>query len=373
MRYGRLWTDMVLNPKVGNLSHRTFRFWIGCIAACVAAESDGFVDKNMAKNVSSFAPRFVAQMVDELVDKKLAHKRGASWTAGFDLHDYLDWQDSKAQIEARRTSATANAYARHRHKDDANGTANGTADRTADGYADRSASRSRKSKEPSRATPAPATPPTDGEPALFGATEPEPPAPATAKPARARTAANDLWDELANILPGGAPTTKAGRGSWNAAIRDLLDAGATPTQLRAAARAWCTQHPEARFQTPTAIAKAWHTLPKGTQSHTTQTSTQSTSTQSTQTPEATRDKLLATLRDAQRQRDLHLIARERNGQDPDPNVIAGHDHYIAHALDSLAAHAQRCPSLYEPLPQPLEAFHERFTGNGSTSTTPEST
>jgi hypothetical protein len=67
---------------------------------------------------------------------------------------------------------------------------------------------------------------------------------------------DELWDVLEAEM-GPAPITRSGRGSWNAAHRELRDAGVSPAAARYACRAYRERWPGMEL-TPTALAKHVH-------------------------------------------------------------------------------------------------------------------
>lgn len=85
------------HPKVVPLSDAAFRLHVAGICYSAQYETDGVVAAEM---VPLLVPRFRQRSLDEL----LAGKRPL-WVPhaeGYEIHDYLEWNRSKAQIEAER-------------------------------------------------------------------------------------------------------------------------------------------------------------------------------------------------------------------------------------------------------------------------------
>lgn len=94
------------HPKVRGLSDAAFRLHVAGIVHCSRYLTDGVV---FAENVPDLVRRYKAASLAELVDKGL-------WLVqipdvSYEIHDYLDWNDSREVIEARR-KAKADRQAR---------------------------------------------------------------------------------------------------------------------------------------------------------------------------------------------------------------------------------------------------------------------
>lgn len=83
------------HPKVLRLSDGAFRLHISGI--CYAAQylTDGLIDADV---VPLLMPRFQRRYVTELVERTLWIQRGDV----YEIHDYLEWNRSKDQVEAER-------------------------------------------------------------------------------------------------------------------------------------------------------------------------------------------------------------------------------------------------------------------------------
>lgn len=66
-----------------------------------------------------------------------------------------------------------------------------------------------------------------------------------------------LWEALVEAMQTAPPATRSARGSWNAAVKELREAGAEPTLVLAAAQNYRKTWPDISL-TPTALAKHWH-------------------------------------------------------------------------------------------------------------------
>jgi hypothetical protein len=83
------------HPKVLPLSDAAFRLHVAGICYCAQYETNGIVAAEM---VPLLVPRYRARTLDDLVGRRL-------WMPhpeGYEIHDYLEWNRSKEQIEAER-------------------------------------------------------------------------------------------------------------------------------------------------------------------------------------------------------------------------------------------------------------------------------
>jgi hypothetical protein len=88
---------MSLHPKVVQLSHGAFRLHISGILYANRYLTDGIVRDEI---VSGLVPRFRRVFLTELLEKML----WAEVIPGevYEIHDYLDWNRSRADVEKRR-------------------------------------------------------------------------------------------------------------------------------------------------------------------------------------------------------------------------------------------------------------------------------
>ena len=99
MPFATLDDNMPEHPKVIGLSDAAFRLHVSGIIYCARHTTDGNVS---GEKVRTLVPRFKQSALRELVDRGM-------WIPVFDgaaynIHDYLQWNLSREQIEARRES-----------------------------------------------------------------------------------------------------------------------------------------------------------------------------------------------------------------------------------------------------------------------------
>lgn len=87
--------------KVAGLSDAAFRLHVAGICHCARHLTDGLID---AEEVPRLVRRFRRQALAELVDRGLWVAVGES---AFAVHDYLDWQDDREKVLARKAAAAA--------------------------------------------------------------------------------------------------------------------------------------------------------------------------------------------------------------------------------------------------------------------------
>jgi len=83
------------HPKVVRLSDAAFRLHVSGICYCAQFATNGVIDGEV---VSLLVPRFRKATLDELLTK-------GQWLThpdGYEIHDYLQWNRSREQIEAER-------------------------------------------------------------------------------------------------------------------------------------------------------------------------------------------------------------------------------------------------------------------------------
>ena len=94
MPYLNLDDNFADHPKVDGLSDSAFRLHVAGLCYASRHLTDGFIPK---EKVTRLVPRFRRPALDELV--------GTLWITaigGFQIHDYLDWNRSREQIEFER-------------------------------------------------------------------------------------------------------------------------------------------------------------------------------------------------------------------------------------------------------------------------------
>lgn len=83
------------HPKVVGLSDAAFRLHVSGICYCAQFLTDGAIDRDV---VRLLVPRYKKAALDELITK-------GQWIptkTGFEVHDYLQWNRSREQVEAER-------------------------------------------------------------------------------------------------------------------------------------------------------------------------------------------------------------------------------------------------------------------------------
>lgn len=133
------------HPRFLDMSSAAVGLWASSLAYCNKHSTDGHVPvRALAKLAPIETPKARAAMVAELLG------RGAwepAQDGGYLVHDFLDWNDSKAEVQKRREAGRRGAAARwgpdaHRNADRiADGTAGASATRSADRNAGTIASR----------------------------------------------------------------------------------------------------------------------------------------------------------------------------------------------------------------------------------------
>lgn len=217
------------HPKVIGLSDRAFRAHVMGLLYCARHLTDGVVPR-------AAAPKAAA--VREL-------ERAGLWTStrggGWLIHDYLDFNPSKADVladrEERREQRVAAGKARA-----------AGAQRTAGRFAP--AGDQQTTSEPLAKSLATRTSP-DPTPT------PTPKTLASDKPTRPR---DELFEALADVEGADLTAlTRSARGSLNDAAKQLRDIGATAEDVKAGARFYRLAHPTWPL-TAQALVKHWPTL-----------------------------------------------------------------------------------------------------------------
>jgi hypothetical protein len=83
------------HPKIVGLTDGAFRLQVSGICHAAQYLTDGLIQP---ETVPILMPRYRSRVLDELVDKGLWIPDGAAYT----IHDYLEWNRSKAQVLAER-------------------------------------------------------------------------------------------------------------------------------------------------------------------------------------------------------------------------------------------------------------------------------
>ena len=98
MAWVRIHDGATRHQKLSGLSDKAFRMWIEGLSHAQEGLTDGFI---VGRSLRSFVVRATAKATTELVDAGLWCRQDN----GYQIHDYLDWNDSKAEITKKRDDA----------------------------------------------------------------------------------------------------------------------------------------------------------------------------------------------------------------------------------------------------------------------------
>jgi hypothetical protein len=108
MTYAMIDDNMPDHPKVARLSDRAFRLYVSSICFCARNLTDGLILRSQARRVGADP-----DLIRELVAARL-------WDAvpdGWQVHDYLEWNKSRADVLAFREQQRKRAAKRWRSAD----------------------------------------------------------------------------------------------------------------------------------------------------------------------------------------------------------------------------------------------------------------
>ena len=101
----RIWIKLAVefpnSPKIAGLSDHGFRALVEMFCYCREHLTDGFLHRRV---VQRFWPDAVAELTSNDADRPSL----VAVDGGWQLHDYLDHQESRAEVEARRERLAAN-------------------------------------------------------------------------------------------------------------------------------------------------------------------------------------------------------------------------------------------------------------------------
>lgn len=98
MTWVNLDDQMPEHPKIISLSDAAFRLHISAIAYCNRHLTDGLIPgQAVAKLVPTYRSRQLAELLQNGLWSEAASNSGA-----YEIHDYLDWNKSRADVEKRR-------------------------------------------------------------------------------------------------------------------------------------------------------------------------------------------------------------------------------------------------------------------------------
>lgn len=96
MAWVRIHDGAMSHPKVLALSDRAFRVWVNGLSYCQMHLTDGFIPDRASGIVGT-----TVKSVSELCSVGLWEANPAGWT----VHDYLQWNDSREVVRGKRDSA----------------------------------------------------------------------------------------------------------------------------------------------------------------------------------------------------------------------------------------------------------------------------
>ena len=89
------------HPKLSSITPEAFALWVGSIDYASRNRTDGFIPAGVLTRVSIVDDRSTAEAAPSLlVERALWHVVDGGWQ----IHDYLDWNTSSADIEKRRAT-----------------------------------------------------------------------------------------------------------------------------------------------------------------------------------------------------------------------------------------------------------------------------
>jgi hypothetical protein len=189
------------HPKILGLSDRAYRAYVDGLCYCARYLTDGKIGGAPLKRLTK------PVVVTELTTAGLWEYNGD----GVVVHDYLEYQPSSAAILSKRAADSE---------------------------------RKKVGVAPEAKRPVPVTPRSESKSNSEQQRKPKKP--------------DELWDALVEILKT-QPATSSERGRWNAALKQLREAGATAEDIRARAKVYRATYPDAAL-TPTALSSNWGSL-----------------------------------------------------------------------------------------------------------------
>ncbi len=95
MAWANLDDQFPKHPKVLPVSDGAFRLHVAGICYCAQYLTDGLIDTDA---VPLLMPRFKRRFLEELLSRGLWVQHGDV----YEIHDYLEWNRSRAEVEAER-------------------------------------------------------------------------------------------------------------------------------------------------------------------------------------------------------------------------------------------------------------------------------
>jgi hypothetical protein len=233
MPHVRLDENFPGNPKIASISNDALALWVVGLAYCNSNRTDGFIPTAVGYGQLRYCNGSTEAAVGDL-------ERIGLWETtkgGWNVHDYCHYQTLKAdQEELRRLRSEA-------------GRRGGQISSRAK---DKHLLKQMPSKTQANAQASAGLKDFDFKP--LPASEVQELKPLAAKKEKPR---DPLWDALTEIFHASAEGLE--RDKWNAALKSLRSANATPEQLRAAAATWPKVFSGATM-TAIGIARNWTTL-----------------------------------------------------------------------------------------------------------------
>lgn len=124
MPWVRIDENALTHPKIFELSHGSFRLWVAGLAHCQQHLTDGFMSHAIVRTlIAVSAPR-----IDELVSAGLWERV----TSGFQVHDYLQHNDSREKVlRARQQGHNRRRRWEEKHNASGNASANASGNASA--------------------------------------------------------------------------------------------------------------------------------------------------------------------------------------------------------------------------------------------------
>lgn len=98
------------DDKLNSLGSDAFRLWVRGLVYCQKKLTDGFIpDAQIGTLAALSRDRDRGRMIAELLAEHPRLGKGPLWhkvEGGYQMHDYLDWNESRAQVEASRQAAS---------------------------------------------------------------------------------------------------------------------------------------------------------------------------------------------------------------------------------------------------------------------------
>lgn len=110
MPYAQIDTEALTHPKVLGLSDAAFRVWVASLAYCQRHLTDGALPEAC---LVALGVRVVPKMVEELLGRRLWDRTDD----GYQVHDYLQWNTSRAVVEQKRAEARGRMARARAHRE----------------------------------------------------------------------------------------------------------------------------------------------------------------------------------------------------------------------------------------------------------------